>query len=59
MCYSGSCPYEDYYGDCSKPANRPCPYDEKDLAAYEDAMEAKAELANDDALFAKYDNDED
>ena len=59
MCYSGSCPYETYDGDCRKPRNKPCPQDEEDVAAYEREMEARAERAMDDAISAKYDNDED
>jgi hypothetical protein len=25
MCYTGQCPYEDYYGDCHRPRSAECP----------------------------------
>lgn len=30
MCYSRSCPYENYWGECEKPKRKPCPYAEKE-----------------------------
>ena len=53
MCYSGSCPYETYDGGCHKPRNKPCPQDEEDVAAYEDAMDMKYEQKLDDLLREK------
>lgn len=39
MCYSGSCVYEDYYGDCAKPRGVPCPANEEALAEYDSLLE--------------------
>ena len=52
MCYCG-CVYENYYGDCKKPRREPCPHDEGQMAAYEDAMDMKYEQKLDDLLREK------
>jgi len=36
------CEWQEFYdGSCMKPKNKPCPYDEEDVKAYEQAEELK------------------
>lgn len=36
MCYGSGCRYENAYGECWRPCNRPCPDDTEDVEAWED-----------------------
>lgn len=51
--YYCRCRYATYNGGCMKPGSVPCPGDEREMEAYEDAMERKRQEAIDDALCAR------
>lgn len=42
MCYSRNCPYENYWGECERPKNKPCPN------APEEAEEPQEEAEDND-----------